>query len=179
MLRPDKSCRRCRARSTRHDVSCPYGRRVGSLLVEAGVDLADDFFDWLVDIGKERLGIDANPESEEDERQKHGIFTEIQVRERFVRVVSDGPEHHTLIEPEEISGAKNDAESTPGSPGFVDHEGALKNGEFSNEAVENRHSERAERDDQVDRGVIGHGRSQATKFGDEACVAAFVEYSDD
>ncbi len=114
-----------------------------------------------------------------DERKQYGVFAKIEIGKRFVHFMRDWAEHHALVEPEKIRGAEHNAERRPGSPGFTDIEDALQNGEFADEAVEQRHAEGAEADDQINCREIRHGRGQAAEFGDQARVAALVEHADD
>src|SRR5271169_1805418 len=147
--------------------------------VEVRVHLADDSFDWTVDVIEEGLGINADPEGQGNQREKDGVLPEVQIRECLVNVMRHGAEHGALIEPKQIGGAENDAEGAPGSPGFANDERTLKNGEFSDEAIEKRHAERTEANDQIDCREVGHRSGQATEFGNEACVAALVEHAYD
>ncbi len=148
-------------------------------MVKTGIHPLNDALDGLFKVGKEGLRVDANPEGQGDEREKDCVLAEVEVGERFVYVMSDGAEHGALVEPEEIRGAKHDAQRGPGGPGFADHESALQDGEFADETVEQRHAERAEGDDEVDGGEVGHGRGEAAELRDEARVAALVEDTDD
>src|SRR5258708_35749703 len=66
----------------------------------------------------------------------------------------------------------------PVSPSFVDLKYALQDGELSDEAVQQRHAQRAEANNQIDRGEIGHGCCQATELGNHARVTALVEHAD-
>ena len=146
-------------------------------MVKGRIDLLDDTLDRLFEIGEERFRIDADPEGERYERQQNGVLAKVEVGKRLVHFVSDRTEHRALIEPEQIRRAEDNAKRGPGGPRFADREGALQDGEFSDEAIEQRHAERTERDDEIDRGKTGHGRGQAAEFGDEARVTAFIEHA--
>ena len=54
---------------------------------------------------------------------------------------------------------------------------ALQNRERSDEAVQQRHSQRTEADDQIDRGEIRHGRRQAAELRNHARVTPLVKYT--
>src|ERR1700739_542856 len=156
-----------------------YRQLARSWRVKGRIDLTHDFFHGAVDVVKERLGIDADPECQSHEGQKHSVLTEVQVWKRFVHFVSHRAKHGALVEPEEIGGAENDAQGAPSGPGFADHESALQNGELADEAVQKRHAERTEADDKIDSRKVRHGSGEAAELRDKARVAAFVQNAHD
>src|SRR5215469_1082191 len=171
--------RRSRGLLTRRRRLRQSGRLAVYGSVKARVDLVDDFFDGVVDVVEEWFRVNADPEGNHHKGKKNGVLAEVQVGQRLVHFVSHLPQHDALIEPQEVRGAKDDAKGAPGSPGFADHEGALKDGEFSDETVEEWHAKRTQGDDEIDRGVVGHWGGQPAEFRDEASVAALVENTDD
>src|SRR6516162_1160066 len=171
--------RRSRGLLTRRSRIRQSGRLAAYRFVKARIDLVDDFVDGVVDVVEEWSRVKADPEGNHYEGKKNGVLAEVQVGQRVVHFESHLPQHDALIEPQEVSGTKDDAKGAPGSPGFADHEGALKDGEFSDETVEQWHAKRTQGDDEIDRGVVGHWGGQPPEFRDEASMAALVENTDD
>src|SRR5438094_5401169 len=147
-------------------------------MIEAGIHLLDDFLDGLFDEREEWLRVDADPECQNNERDETNHFAETQIGQMLVRGIGDGTEHDALVQPQQVSCAENDAERAPGGPGLADLKRALENGELSDETVQERHSERAEADDEIDRGKIRHRGGQTAELGNHARVPAFVEHAD-
>ena len=96
----------------------------------------------------------------------------------FVRGVRDRAEHHSLIEPEQVGRAQDDANHTPGGPGLVHLKDAAEDGELADEAVEQRHAERTQGNDHVNGGEAGHGCREPAKLSDQTGVAPLIEDAD-
>ncbi len=138
-----------------------------------------NIFYWLFDEGEERLGVDADPERQNDEGHKRGVFTEIQVRQMFIGRLCYRAEHNALVEPQQVRRTQDNAQRAPGGPRFADLKCALQNRKFPDEPVEQRHAQRTEADDEVDGCEIGHGRCKAAEIGDQARVTPLVEHAHD
>src|SRR6266478_421436 len=154
------------------------GRLHAFRLVESRIHLLDDSLHGLFDIREEWLRIDADPERQNDERHERGVLAQVQVRQLFIGKLGHRAEHHPLVQPQQIRGAQHNAERAPGSPRFADLKRALQNREFSNKTVQQRHSQRAQADDEVDRREIRHRRGQPAEFRDQPRMPPFVEHAD-
>ncbi len=141
--------------------------------------MLDDALDGFFQNGEKWFGVDADPEDYGEQGQEHGVFADAQVGESLVRLVGNRAEHGALIQREQIGGAQHDSQCGPCGPRFVDDERSLQDGEFADEAIEQRHAQQTERDDQVDGREIGHRRGQAAELGNQAGVAAFIERAEE
>ncbi len=69
----------------------------------------------LEDLEK-RLGIKADPECHDEERNECCHFARRQVVQLFILRIGDRAEEHPLIEPEQIRGGEDDSGDGPGAP---------------------------------------------------------------
>src|SRR3990170_3837982 len=108
-----------------------------------------------VHLPQERLGVDPDPEDEQEDRQHVGHLPRVHVQQMPVLLVRDRPEHHPLEHPEHVDRREDDpARRHHGQPPHR-LEGPPQDEELPDEAVQPREPERGEGDDHEDGRVYG------------------------
>src|ERR1700740_2567567 len=123
-------------------------------------------------------GADAHPKRDDGHGGKNGLFAEGGVGELAILVVGEFAEKDPLVRPQQVAGRQNDSSGSPRRPAYAGDKCAKKNQKFTDEAVEHRQAERRERDEEKERGELGHGSGEPAVLGDFKGVPAVVEHAD-
>src|SRR5206468_12262344 len=90
-------------------------------------------------------GIDPDPESQYDKRNKGNQLPQVEVGEALVERILELAEHDPLIEPQHLCRSQDDSQhGNRGIPPKIGRgEGPLQDKELADEAVQSRHTDRA------------------------------------
>ena len=110
---------------------------------------------------------------------ERGPFAPVQVGQMLVGGIRDVAEHHALVEPQQDKPRLEPRRSRPRRPIASALRTRPQNRELADEAIQQRHAQRTERHDQINRRKIRHRRRKPAEFRNQPRVPPLVEHADD
>ena len=118
---------------------------------------------------------DAHHQSRNGRRPKRDALAHVKVGQCLIYLVSHFAEEHSLVHPQQVTGAPDDARGAENSVDCARLECAAQHQKLTDKSVQQRQADRCQHNKQEKRRVHWHGRRQAAELGNVVGMATFVK----